>query len=142
MEPKTAEISLESPPGPAAKAIHEGLIAHNRRTVDRPEPQSFSLVVRDGADVVGGVNAIVHWDVLFVEHVWLDEGQRGAGLGRALMARAEAEGRRLGAVRCILDTNDWQAPGFYAKLGYQRFGAYRYDAGRKACILLVKDLAA
>lgn len=133
------EIDLKHGAGAPTDAIRAGLISHNRKTVDRPDPQPFSLVVREGDAIVGGINATTHWDVLFVEHVWLDEPLRGKGLGRELMTRAEAEGLRLGAVKAILDTNDWQAPGFYAKLGYKPFGEYTYDAGRKSCLLLLKD---
>lgn len=133
-------IDLEAGADETAAAIKAGLIGFNRAAVGRPDPQEFSLAVREGETIGGGINATVQWDVVFIEHVWVSEHLRGRGLGRDLMARAEAEGVRRGAVKAILDTNDWQAPGFYAKLGYTRFGAYRYDADSKECILLVKDL--
>jgi len=132
-------IDLETASDETAAAIKAGLIGFNRAAVGRPDPQDFSLAVRDGETIVGGINATVQWDVVFIEHVWVSEALRGRGLGRDLMARVEAEGARLGAIKAILDTNDWQAPGFYAKLGYERFGAYTYDGGRKECILLVKE---
>ena len=47
---------------------------------------------------------------------------RGRGLGRALLERVEAEGRARGAARLVLDTFSFQAPRFYEKLGYRRFG--------------------
>lgn len=133
-------IDLEAEAEESAAAIKAGLITFNRAAVGRPDPQNFSLVVRDGETITGGINATVQWDILFVEHVWVSDALRGRGIGRDLMARVEAEGIRMGAVRSILDTNDWQAPGFYAKLGYAQFGAYRYDADSKECILLIKDL--
>ncbi len=133
-------VTLEAPPTPAAKLIWEGLKDHNRRAVGRPEPQPFALVVRVDGGVLGGINAQVHWDVLFVDQVWLDEGLRGRGLGAKLLAEAEREGVARGAVKAILDTNDWQAPGFYAKYGYREFGRYTYDAENKICILLTKAL--
>jgi ribosomal protein S18 acetylase RimI-like enzyme len=135
----TLRIDLEAAATETAAAIKTGLIGFNRAAVGRPDPQDFSLAVRDGETIVGGINATVHWDVIFIEHVWVSEALRGRGLGRELMGRAEAEGVRLGAVKAILDTNDWQAPGFYAKLGYVPFGTYTYDAGRKTCILLAKE---
>ncbi len=133
------EIAFEEPPSAGADLIWEGLKEHNRRVADRPEPKPFALVVREGGVVRGGIKARVHWDVLFVDEVWLDDGLRGQGLGAKLMAEIERLGAERGAIKAILDTNDWQAPGFYAKLGYARFGAYTYDAGRKECILLVKE---
>lgn len=134
-------VTLEAPRSDEAQLIWDGLKEHNRRTVGRPEPQPFAFVVRVDGVVVGGINAQVHWDVLYVEQVWLDESLRGRGLGAQLLADTEAEGLRRGAVKSILDTNDWQAPGFYAKYGYREFGRYTYDAETKICILLVKDLS-
>lgn len=136
------KIDLQRGADAPAEAIRQGLLNHNRKTVNRPEPETFSIVVREGEAIVGGINATAHWDVLFIEHVWLDESLRGRGLGRDLMAQAEAEGVRLGAVKAMLDTNDWQAPGFYAKLGYRPMGTYTYDNDSKECILLIKDLRA
>lgn len=132
-------IELEAPPSADAKLIWEGLKAHNRRVAGRPEPQPFALVVRVDGAVRGGINAQVHWDVLFVEQVWLDDALRGRGLGAKLLAATEAEGARRGAIKAILDTNDWQAPGFYARYGYREFGRYTYDAGTKSCLLLIKE---
>lgn len=133
------EIAFEEPPGAEADLIWEGLKDHNRRVAGRPEPRPIALVVREGGVVRGGITAKVHWDVLFVDVVWLDDGLRGRGLGTRLMAEIERLGKQRGAIKAILDTNDWQAPGFYAKLGYTPFGAYSYDAGRKTCILLMKE---
>lgn len=43
---------------------------------------------------------------------------RGAGFGTKVMQFAEAHSRKCGARFVELDTNEWQAPKFYKKLGY------------------------
>ena len=48
--------------------------------------------------------------------------QRGSGLGRRLMAMAEKAARGEGCVGIWLDTFEFQAPGFYEKLGFTPFG--------------------
>jgi ribosomal protein S18 acetylase RimI-like enzyme len=134
------KIDFEEPSGDGAKAVWQGLVESNRRIAGRPEPQAFSWVVRnDAGEVIGGLNAIVHWDKLVVDHLWLDESLRGKGLGRELMLKAHAEGLKRGATKALLDTNDWQAPGFYEKLGYMVFGSHSYNGGRYMTFFMIKE---
>jgi GNAT superfamily N-acetyltransferase len=44
------------------------------------------------------------------------------GLGSKLLKRAESLARRRGSRLIHLNTYSFQAPGFYEKLGYRRFG--------------------
>src|SRR4029453_19464389 len=56
---------------------------------------------------------------LYVRTLWGREDFRRQGLGRRLMAAAEREARRRGCGRAMLETLEFQAPEFYAKLGYR-----------------------
>jgi ribosomal protein S18 acetylase RimI-like enzyme len=48
--------------------------------------------------------------------------QRGKGCGKALMAQAENIARANGCIGLWLDTYEFQARGFYEKLGFEVFG--------------------
>ena len=80
-------------------------------------------MVRDESDaVVAGLDGGTYWGWLHVEILWVDDALHGQGVGRALMEAAEDEARRRGCHHSHLSTMDFQAPGFYEKLGYTLFG--------------------
>jgi GNAT superfamily N-acetyltransferase len=90
----------------------------------RAEPlviERFALLLRDDAgELAAGLSGTLYWGWLFVDAMWVSEGLRGSGLGRALMTRAEDHARAKDCHAAWLDT--FQASGFYEKLGYESFG--------------------
>jgi len=73
-------------------------------------------------DHVGGLWGRCGYDWLFVELLAVPEEHRGANYGRALMEQAEAIARANDCVGIWLDTYEFQARGFYEKLGFEIFG--------------------
>ena len=59
---------------------------------------------------------------MFIELLFVPERLRGQGVGRQLMAEAERIAREHGLVGIRLDTFEFQARGFYEKLGFTVFG--------------------
>lgn len=84
---------------------------------------SLSILARaaDGT-LVGGLNGVVHWRWLYIRHLWVAEAERGAGIGRHLLATAEAEARRRSCVGIYVDTFDPGAARFYEHAGFSRSG--------------------
>ena len=54
----------------------------------------------------------------YLESFWLDESLRQRGIGRAMLAEAEAIARDRGCRYVILDTLNFQARPFYQRQGY------------------------
>ncbi len=135
------KIKVEGTRPHDAREIAERLIAFNRRTAGRPEPQPFVVTLRaeDGA-LRGGIEAILHWDVVFIDTFWIDEELRGRKLGAQLIAAAETEARGRGANIAYLDTFSWQARPFYERQGYAVFGELPYAEGKHRRYFMWKSL--
>ncbi|MFW6228989.1 MAG: GNAT family N-acetyltransferase, partial [Alkalispirochaeta sp.] len=71
---------------------------------------------------LGGISGTVHWGWLDIDDLWVSEGYRGLGYGRALLLELERRCAALGATRAMLSTFSFQARGFYEKLGYSVVG--------------------
>lgn len=76
-----------------------------------------SLVATTDADV-GWLSGHILHDWLYTKYLAVAPRARGAGIGAALMARAEAHARDHGAVGAVVDTYAFQAVRFYLRAGY------------------------
>ncbi len=129
MRARAAEVRGASPPtiaparnvGAARQAILRGLRASTETKLGAVSPRDIVLTLRDQDDLLGGFVGVVTMEWLFVEALWVDARLRGAGHGRALMDRGEAEARSHGASNSFLNTFSFQAPGFYTRLGYRTY---------------------
>ena len=64
---------------------------------------------------------------MYIDELWVSPESRGAGLGRALMLRAEELAKSRGLQGLWLWTQSWQADGFYRQLGYDEFARFDDD---------------
>ena len=103
--------------------LESELLASLRNSLPQGENTSFILFAKDSAQkVIGGLTASTSYGWLLVKVLWVDSENRGLGLGRALMQRAEHKGIELGCHGAWLDTSNPSAIDFYLMLGYEEFG--------------------
>jgi GNAT superfamily N-acetyltransferase len=123
------------------KQIWDGLRGNNLLYVPPPNHTPLVITVCDKeGNILGGLEGGTSWNWLHVDNLWLREDLRGQGYGVKLMQMAEAEAVRRGCNHAMVDTFDFQAPGFYQKLGYVAWGTLEdYPAGRRR-IYYRKDL--
>jgi len=110
----------------------EELLAFNRQHAPalalEPPPQAPAplqiYALHEAGTLLGGVVGRTHTLRLWFEVrlVWVDEPYRRQGLGRQLMERAEQEALQRGCHYARVNTSQYQAPGFYTKLGYILYG--------------------
>ena len=86
----------------------------------------LGIFLREETRIVAGLAGETYCGWLFVRYLWVSDGLRGRGVGRELMARAEARALERGCHSAWLDTFSFQARGFYEKLGYEEFGRLDY----------------
>jgi ribosomal protein S18 acetylase RimI-like enzyme len=101
--------------------LENRLYAHNRRAVGRDDGKGLGFVVADSAGRQVGAVAGYSWaGMAEIKQLWVAEGHRGRGLGRALLeaAVAEADARRCRSVWVM--TYSFQAPGLYERCGFER----------------------
>ena len=104
-------------------AIVAPLLEHNARFGLLHGGEEMAFALRDGmGEIAGGVLGSEKEGWLYIASLSVREDLRRRGLGRALMARAEAWAREHHAIGIWLDTFSFQAPEFYPKLGFREFG--------------------
>jgi GNAT superfamily N-acetyltransferase len=119
------------------------LISYNALKAGPSHHRALVVTVADEAGgVLGGLWGYTSYGWLFVQLLVVPEGLRGQGIGRKLMAMAEREAVARGCQNAWLDTHEFQARGFYAKLGYVSFGQLPDYPPGFSRIFLRKRLAA
>jgi GNAT superfamily N-acetyltransferase len=113
----------EHPEQSAWGIIGRGITDYNQQQAGDDRAQRICFVIQ-GPDqkTMGGVVAVIYWDWLYIDLMWMQEELRGCGYGSRLLILAENEARKRGAKHAFLDTFSFQAPGFYEKQGYRMFG--------------------
>lgn len=121
--------------------VRVGLNKYNRTTAGPFGYSRAVLSAREGSrSIVGGLVCELFWNVMYVELLWIAKTARGRGHGRRLMREAERKARRHGSRLIYLSTYSFQAPGFYEKLGYRRFGEIKDFPPDESRIFYVKHL--
>lgn len=134
----TLRITIPETPSDADRdAILAPLRAFNASRAGDPglRPVAILLTDKAGRDV-GGLWGKIAYDWLFVELLAVPEEWRGGNHGKALMQEAERIARAHGCVGMWLDTFEFQARGFYEKLGFELFGELEdHPAGQRRFFL-------
>lgn len=106
------------------KVIGGGLNAYNDEITKLDDRKALAIVVRDPetGSVIGGMLGRSSLGLLFIELVYLPEALRNNGLGSMILKKFEQEGRKRGCINAVLYTISFQAPGFYEKHGWVKFG--------------------
>jgi GNAT superfamily N-acetyltransferase len=116
------ELTEERDPETVPVAVRAGIRGADPPDVDPRDWRPLNLALRapDGT-IVGGLYGATMWRWLLIDGLWVDRELRSRGLGRKLLLAGEATAIERGCVGAWLGTFDFQARGFYERLGYTVF---------------------
>jgi GNAT superfamily N-acetyltransferase len=108
----------------ASRDIWKGLLRFNREQVGQTRYKRHVLGARDAkGHLLGGLILQSYWRESYIEAFWLSARARRSGLGSQLVQEAERLARKRGSRLIHLNTYSFQAPRFYEKQGFRRFGS-------------------
>lgn len=81
--------------------------------------ESFAFLIKDlQGTVIGGAKGATLYGCLYIDLISVDPEHQRRGIGRKLVRRCEDLGRERKCTFSTVSTMDWEALGFYQKLGY------------------------
>lgn len=104
-------------------AVLAPLKAYNESRAGPGGHRPLNILLKDAdGKVQGGLWGMTGYGFLYVQLLAVPDGLRGQRVGSRLMEMAEKEALARGCSGAWLDTFEFQARGFYEKLGYRCFG--------------------
>jgi len=121
--------------------LAERVYEYNARATGYFDGQPFSAVRRDGTgNIRAGISGYTWGGCCYISYLWVDESERGRGVGTALVNAAEEHAKSVRCRRMLLATHSFQAPAFYERLGYEKEAVIRDHPPGYANILFAKYL--
>ena len=120
--------------------LDDQLTDFNFTTTGIYDGELLSIFLRNEKnEVMAGIYGWTWGGTCEIRYLWVHADWRGKGVGRELLGQAELEATRRGCQQIVLNTHSFQAPGFYAKLGYQIICVYQdYPKGHQVYYLKKK----
>ena len=138
-----SDLILETEPRPEdIRFLEERLYDFNTQTTGITDGELFGFFIRAAnGSPVGGVYGWTWGGTCYVRYLFVPEEMRRQGQGTRLMCAVEAEAKARNCQQIMLETFDFQAPGFYQKLGFDVIGGVAdYPRGHRY-LTLIKRLA-
>ena len=100
--------------------LEDRLYEHNSGATGISDGQLLAFLSRDESGrIIGGICGNTWGGGCEIRQFWVEESQRRRGFGTRLLRAAEQETRRRGCTQMLLMTFSFQAPAFYARIGFE-----------------------
>ena len=115
-----AELTPIEPTPQDVEYLEDRVYEHNAGVTGIADGQLLAFLVRDDSGrIVAGICGNTWGGGCEIRQFWVEESQRRRGLGTRLFQAAEQEARRRGCTQMLLMTFSFQAPAFYARIGFE-----------------------
>src|SRR5262245_43234650 len=140
---RTSELVINTEPtADEVQYLEDRLYEFNSIATGITDGEWLAILVRDDEHrIVAGICGNTWGGCFEIRQLWVAESRRRHGLGSRLISAAEIEARRRGCSQIILMTFDFQAPGFYARHGFEVVAALDEHPRGHQNLLLRKRLA-
>jgi GNAT superfamily N-acetyltransferase len=106
--------------GELDQRLSDELDAHNAAaTPDVAPAEELTVRVEEDGELLAGASGWTWGQAAGIAMTWVAAGQRGSGLGAALLEAFETEARRRGCTHVFVTSFTFQAPAFYERHGYR-----------------------
>ena len=115
-----AELTPIEPTPQDVEYLEDRIYEHNASVTGIADGQLLAFLLRDDSGrIVAGICGNTWGGGCEIRQFWVEESQRRRGLGTRLFQAAEQEARRRGCTQMLLMTFSFQAPAFYARIGFE-----------------------
>ncbi len=99
--------------------LNQGIYEEALKKKGMSLPQHFGFFLQNETkQMVGGIDGFCYYGCFYIDSLYIKEPYRGKGWGQKLVKTAEDFGRNHKCALFTVKTMDWEARGFYEKLGY------------------------
>ena len=118
MDPIRIDVHDDVPAAEGA-IVDAGLGDYNDAAAPLHEVRRLSCFARAGGEVIGGAVGRTWGPAAEIQQLWVADAHRHLGIGARLVRAFEARAAGRGCRTLYLETLSFQAPRFYASLGYR-----------------------
>jgi len=141
MKPHRIEVG-DQPNPEAEQRLGSSLAAFNEHITGSNDRRPLTVLIKDPdtGEILGGITGKTTLGMAFLDLFHLPDALRGSGLGTTLLKAFEDEARQRGCRSAVLYTLSFQAPAYYEKKGWVRFGEIPCDPEGSSRVFLSKML--
>jgi len=136
-------ITIRTGDAPQLEAfLVERIYEFNAAATGHDDGESFTGIRESSSgDIEAGISGYTWCGCCYISYLWVAESARGRGIGRELMQAVEQHARAKLCRVIFVATHSFQAPQFYARLGFEQVASIADHPVGYSSLFFAKRLA-